>query len=111
MGSLELFQFETYLHCRVPRINCNECDVKQIKVSWARRSNGFTLMMDYLIVLLVQLMPAKTVVDLILREYGGSQIPHPFWPGYLRNCSKFGTISNEMKRQNDEIQKFTCDKQ
>jgi transposase len=39
--------------------------VKQIKVPWARKSSGFTLLMDSLIVLLAQHMPAKAVADLI----------------------------------------------
>ncbi len=62
---LNFFQFKTYLHCRVPRTECDECGVKQVKVPWARKSSGFTLLMDSLIVLLAQHMPAKTVADLI----------------------------------------------
>lgn len=62
---LNFFQFKTYLHCRVPRTECDKCGVKQIKVPWARKSSGFTLLMDSLIVLLAQHMPAKTVADLI----------------------------------------------
>ena len=62
---LNFFQFKTYLHCRVPRTNCDKCGVKQVRVPWARKSSGFTLLMDSLIVLLAQHMPAKTVADLI----------------------------------------------
>jgi transposase len=62
---LNFFQFKTYLHCRVPRTSCNKCGIKQVKVPWARRSSGFTLLMDSLIVLLAQHMPVKTVADLI----------------------------------------------
>jgi len=62
---LNFFQFKTYLHCRVPRTECDKCGVKQVKAPWARKSSGFTLLMDSLIVLLAQHMPAKTVADLI----------------------------------------------
>jgi len=62
---LNFFQFKTYLHCRVPRTECDKCGVKQVKIPWARKSSGFTLLMDSLIVLLAQHMPAKTVADLI----------------------------------------------
>lgn len=62
---LNFFQFKTYLHCRVPRTECENCGVKQVKVPWARKSSGFTLLMDSLIVLLAQHMPAKTVGDII----------------------------------------------
>lgn len=30
------FQYETYLHARVPRIGCGNCGVKQAEVPWAR---------------------------------------------------------------------------
>jgi transposase len=62
---LNFFQFKTYLHCRVPRTECDSCGVKQVKVPWARKSSGFTLLMDSLIVLLAQNMPVKTVADSI----------------------------------------------
>lgn len=62
---LNFFQFKTYLHCRVPRTECDKCGVKQVKVPWARKSSGFTLLMDSLIVLMAQNMPVKTLADLI----------------------------------------------
>ena len=62
---LNFFQFKTYLHCRVPRTECEGCGVKQVKVPWARKSSGFTLLMDSMIVILAQHMPAKTVADII----------------------------------------------
>jgi transposase len=62
---LNFFQFKTYLHCRVPRTECEDCGVKQVKVPWARKSSGFTLLMDSMIVMLAQHMPAKTVADII----------------------------------------------
>jgi len=62
---LNFFQFKTYLHCRVPRIKCEDCGVKQVQVPWARKSSGFTLLMDSMIVILAQHMPAKTVADII----------------------------------------------
>jgi transposase len=62
---LNFFQFKTYLHCRVPRTSCESCGVKQVKVPWARKSSGFTLLMDSMIVLMSQHMPVKTVADMI----------------------------------------------
>lgn len=62
---LNFFQFKTYLHCRVPRTECERCGVKQVKIPWARRNSGFTLLMDSLIVLMAQNMPVKVVADLI----------------------------------------------
>ena len=62
---LNFFQFKTYLHCRVPRTKCEDCGVKQVQVPWARKSSGFTLLMDSMIVILAQHMPVKTVADII----------------------------------------------
>jgi transposase len=28
---LNFFQFKTYLHCRVPRTECDKCGIKQVK--------------------------------------------------------------------------------
>jgi transposase len=62
---LNFFQFKTYLHCRVPRIECEKCGAKQVKVPWARKSSGFTLLMDSFILVMAQHMPVKTLADLI----------------------------------------------
>jgi transposase len=62
---LNFFEFKTYLHCHVPRTECESCGVKLVKVPWARKRSGFTLLMDSLIVLLAQCMPVKAVADFI----------------------------------------------
>lgn len=62
---LNFFQNKTYLHCRVPRVNCERCGVHQVRVPWAREQSGFTLLMDALILLMVQDMPVKRVAEII----------------------------------------------
>ena len=62
---LNFFQFKTYIHCRVPRTECKDCGVKQVKVPWARKGSGFTLLMDSLIVLMAQHMTVTAVADMI----------------------------------------------
>ena len=32
---LNFFQYETYLHARIPRVNCRECGRKQDIITWA----------------------------------------------------------------------------
>jgi transposase len=44
MASPQLFEYKTYLHCRVPRVKCGDCGVHQIEVPWARKQSGFTLL-------------------------------------------------------------------
>jgi len=60
------FQFKTYIHARVPRTECQKCrSVRLIDVPWARRSAGFTLLMDSLILLFAQNMPVNAVAEII----------------------------------------------
>ena len=62
---LNFFQFKTYIHCRVPRTECEDCGVKQVKVPWARKGSGFTLLMDSLIVLMAQRMTVTAIAEMI----------------------------------------------
>lgn len=62
---LNFFQNKTYLHCRVPRVNCESCGVHQVRVPWAREQSGFTLLMDALILIMVEDMPVLRVAEII----------------------------------------------
>lgn len=41
-------QFQTILHCRIPRINCAEHGVKSIDVPWAEKNSRFTALFERL---------------------------------------------------------------
>ena len=44
---LDMMQYQTYLHCRIPRINCGSCNkVLSVKVPWAESRNGYTLLFE-----------------------------------------------------------------
>jgi transposase len=63
---LNFFQFKTYIHARVPRTKCDKCgSIRLIDVPWARRSAGFTLLMDSLILIFAQNMPINAVAEII----------------------------------------------
>jgi transposase len=63
---MNFFQHQTYLHARVPRVNCvHECGVKQIDVPWARPGSGFTLLFEALILSYCKEMPANKVGELM----------------------------------------------
>ena len=62
---LNFFQYKTYLHCRVPRAECEICKPHQVIVPWARELSGFTLLMDALIMLLSQNMQISQVGNVI----------------------------------------------
>ena len=51
---LDTCQFKTLIHARVPRVECEQCGVKQVKVPWAEGQGGFTLLMERLIIDLLQ---------------------------------------------------------
>jgi transposase len=58
---LDFFQYQTFLHARVPRTGCPEHGTKIVEVPWARPGSGFTLYMEACIMTLVSVMPVATV--------------------------------------------------
>jgi transposase len=64
---LNFFQYEAYLHARVPRVNCpNEgCGVKQVQVPWARAGSGFTLLFEALVMTMARDMPVNVIARLL----------------------------------------------
>jgi transposase len=61
---LNFFQYETYLHARVPRIRCGDCGVKQVEVPWARPGSGFTLLFELLVLSLSREMSVAAVAEM-----------------------------------------------
>lgn len=45
---LDTMQFQTIMHCRIPRINCAEHGVKSISVLWAEKNSRFTALFERL---------------------------------------------------------------
>jgi len=62
---LNFFQYEAFLHAPLPRAECPECGVKQVKVAWARPGSGFTLLFEALVMAMVKQMPVLAVARLI----------------------------------------------
>ena len=62
---LDFFQHKAFLHCRVPRVSCDECGIHQIKIPWARDCSGFTLLMDAFIMSMAQSMQMSEIADMI----------------------------------------------
>jgi transposase len=50
---LDTCQYETFLHARVPRVDCPTHGVRQVRVSWAEPRSRFTLLMERLIIDLI----------------------------------------------------------
>jgi transposase len=64
---LNFFQYEAYLHARVPRVNCPNagCGVKQVQVPWARAGSGFTLLFEALVMTMARDMPVNVMARLL----------------------------------------------
>ena len=62
---LNFFEHETYLHARIPRVDCPVCGVKQVSVPWARADSGFTLMFEAFILALAKEMTVNAIARLV----------------------------------------------
>lgn len=63
---LNFFQHGTYLHARVPRVQCpRECGVKRVEVPWARPDSGFTQLFEAYLMILLREMPVATVAAMV----------------------------------------------
>ena len=51
---LDTCQYQTFLHARVPRVNCPTHGVRQARVPWAEARSRFTTLMERLIIDLIQ---------------------------------------------------------
>jgi transposase len=60
---LNFFQYETYLHARVPRVHCGRCGIRQVEVPWARPGSGFTLLFEMLVLQLSREMSVAGVAE------------------------------------------------
>ncbi len=58
---LNFFEHRTYIHARLPRVECASCGVKTAEVPWARPGSGFTLLFEAYLLLLCSEMPLKAV--------------------------------------------------
>ncbi len=62
---LNFFEFETYLHARMPRVSCDRCGVHQVTVPWARPGSGFTLFFESLAMALMRMMPVEAAAKIL----------------------------------------------
>lgn len=63
---LDFFQFEAWLHAKVPRVRCGECGkTTQIEVPWARPGSGFTLLFEALGLSLCGHLPVSQAASLL----------------------------------------------
>jgi transposase len=63
---LHFFQYEPFIHARLPRVRCQQCgQTTQVAVPWVRPGSGFTQLFEALLVTLSASMPVNTVARLL----------------------------------------------
>jgi transposase len=63
---LNFFQYECYLHCRVPRIKTKDGKICMVEVPWSRAGSGFTLLFEaFSMALIEKEMPINKVGELL----------------------------------------------
>jgi transposase len=63
---LNFFQYQAYIHAKVPRVTCSSCGkTTQVEVPWARPNSGFSQLMEALIVTLCKAMTVRQVARLL----------------------------------------------
>lgn len=62
---LNFFEYECYLHARVPRIRLEDGGIKLIRMPWEGLSLGFTLLFEALLMQLCKAMPVNQVSQLV----------------------------------------------
>lgn len=51
---LDTCQFQTYLHSRIPRVECPEHGIRNVEVPWGQRGSRFTMLMECWIIRLLE---------------------------------------------------------
>jgi len=62
---LNFFQHQAYLNARVPRVRCETCGVRKVRVPWARPDSGFTLLFEALLMTMLSAMPVNAVARMV----------------------------------------------
>ena len=58
---MNFFQYQCYLHAKVPRVDLGNGKYRLVKTPWEGLSNGFTLLFEAMLMELVRLMPVRQV--------------------------------------------------
>lgn len=67
---LNFFEHKTFIHCKVPRIKCDEHKVHLIDVPWANSNTGFTMLFEELVMKLAKKMSILSISKLLEESNG-----------------------------------------
>ena len=83
---LNCFEHKTYIHCKVPRINCDKHGVHLVEVPWAKQGSSFTILLEEFIMQLAKKMPIHSISKLLDESDGKLwRIVHRYAKEYIEN--------------------------
>ena len=67
---LNFFQYKTYIHCKLPRTNCEDDGVLLVQAPWSTDNTGFTMLFEEYVLRLAQKMPILSISKLLKESNG-----------------------------------------
>lgn len=67
---LNFFEHKSFIHCKVPRVKCDEHKVKLIDVPWSNSKTGFTILFEELVMKLAKKMSILSISKLLEESNG-----------------------------------------
>ena len=67
---LNFFQYKTYIHCKLPRTNCEDDGVLLAQAPWSTDNTGFTMLFEEYVLRLAQKMPILSISKLLKESNG-----------------------------------------
>ena len=91
---LDTCQFKTFLHARIPRVDCRDHGVKQVRVSWAEEKARFTALFERLAIDVLWICDVK----------GGAKILRISWDEAWHIMER--AVSRGLKRKKKRVPKM-----
>jgi len=88
---LDTCQFKTFLHARIPRVDCRDHGVKQVRVSWAEEKARFTALFERLAIDVLRICDVK----------GGTKILRVSWDEAWHIMER--AVSRGLKRKKKRV--------
>lgn len=83
---LNCFEHKTFIHCKVPRIQCEKHGVHLVEVPWAKANTGFTLLFEEFVMNLAKKMSIHAISKLLDESDGRLwRIVHRYAKEYVEN--------------------------
>lgn len=90
---LNCFEHKTFIHCKVPRIQCEKHGVHLVEVPWAKANTGFTLLFEEFVMNLAKKMSIHAISKLLDESDGRLwRIVHRYAKEYVENL-EFSSVT------------------